>query len=232
MGIFLIKELSIKGFLFSRWTKYSLLLLVLLSPTLTFCLHDEKSKPETLFAAHLLQEKFFWQRPELYQKIANERRILVSASYDDESQRWVAKGAGHVNRSLSEVWSQIEDFSILLKLNDRFKEVKYDRISNSLYVKFSLFGLDRNVTSLVQVAASDEKSKCLHWRNVEGAYVGLEGVLCLKDIGCQVTEIFMTGEYKSAKFPFTGWIISAGMEGVVHYVAVRLRSIVEGQTKR
>jgi hypothetical protein len=197
-----------------------------------FSLFSPNQALAEFYADHLTKGPHFWKSPEVQEQLDKKRKVVVSSRHfkREKDDNWIIKGVGRVNVPVKFAWQEIKDFSNLKKISKVFRKVKYVPKTNMLYLNLDLdFGV---IKKQIYVAAhlqykTQGTSNEIHWINKDGFLVGMKGVIHCEDVGRRKTEIFMTAEYKKGKISIPGWIMSFGMESVLHYVATRLRSVLE-----
>lgn len=174
--------------------------------------------------------KPFWkEKPQVYQKIKNENAILVSAFTDkiqDEPILYQMKvvGGGAVNVPSNDTFKIIVQFEDLKKVSSHFREVKYEKDKNRLYLHMEALGYHARMHfNLIEKPAERQ----LHWECVEGTFKGMKGVVVLEELENNRTEISMTSDYQASSLPLPRVLMGLGLEIIGRQVAVQMKDFIE-----
>ncbi len=181
------------------------------------------------YGAQFLNEDPFWRvKTKVYNKIKKDRSIVVSVttqSLKDDNTKWFFRGGGWIEAPLEFSWRLANDFERLKELPNYFQRVSYVPDKKKLFLRVKIFGVEKEIVLHMQLVES-KNEKRLHWKNLEGLYQGMEGVLVFKAVERQKTEVSMSATYQSKETALP-WLVTFAVEALIHHVAVSLRNLTE-----
>ena len=130
--------------------------------------------------------KPFWEgKPLLETKLREERAVLVSVrtdkgELDKAADLFTINGVGYVRRDAETVFQLAQQFDHLKEISDVFREVKYDAKTSRVFVICEALGYQARM--LIHVEPSKEPVREIRFKVVEGHFLGLEGVLGVKEL--------------------------------------------------
>lgn len=184
---------------------------------------------EAPYGVQYIEKEPFWvKRPSVHKRVVEDRLIAVSVTSESvkTETEWAFKGVGLVNVPVDFMWTYAQDFKRLAKIEDIFKRVTYDSEKQKLFVRLTIMGREKELTTHFQYEPqSDEKR--LRWKNIEGLYKGMEGVIVFKKLGPRQTEIALFSGLRAEPSYLPSWLITFGVEALMHRVATSIRTGAE-----
>lgn len=188
---------------------------------------DLKARRMSEFQA-LDQEELFWRRPRNQELLVKQRRILVSATR--KNKHWLFKGGGQLQVPAEKAFASAKEFNRLSRIPEHFSEIHFEPSSSILSLKVHFLGFRKNLKLLLfEQRSADEKR--IYFRSVGDWMKGMEGVLIVKDLGRQASEVGILGRYSGDLEWVPNFVLSVGAEGVMHHVAETLRNAIETDYK-
>ncbi|MGE0634025.1 MAG: hypothetical protein AB7O96_16545 [Pseudobdellovibrionaceae bacterium] len=88
--------------------------------------------------------------------------------------------------------------------------------------------LGREKEMVIQFQYDEQGSaKKMHWKNIEGLYKGMEGVIVFEPTGAEKTEVSLFSGLKSEPSALPSWLITFGVEALMQRVSTTLRTNAE-----
>lgn len=193
---------------------------------------ESKSTTAQIQVQDQLNPAPFWKKkPQVFEEMKTERRIVVSAKTDKVGEapkpyQMHVVTAGYVNVPIDRTWKIIQDFEKLPDVDERFQEVKYDSKNQKLSIHAKAYSYHARMTLQLKFG-ENESAKEMHFESVKGAFLGMKGVIRLEDDRRQKTEISMTSDYRSESLPLPRILMGVGLEVVASRVASSMRSYIE-----
>jgi uncharacterized membrane protein len=176
---------------------------------------------------------FFWKRPENYKKMVQDRTILVSADTGEKPplKTMSVDGAGIVSAPLDFTYSTVKKFDELPKVSERFEEAKFNPKDNTLDLHISALGYHVKM-KLLLTFEEKPKTKIIHWKSIEGGFVGMSGDLQLVAFDARRTEMSLSAYFENEKLPLPKVLMGLGLEVVTQRVAGVMREYIEAKYKK
>lgn len=184
--------------------------------------------------------KPFWKsKPDVEKKILNDGLIVVSADTDKVEgnpplQVMKVVSGGAVDAPWDFTYKTITDYDKLTKVDDHFKESKYNKEKNTLFLYMAALGYHARMNlqlKNVDVSNSKHRIKQVQWECIEGQFKGMKGVFQIEEIERQKTEISMTAVYRSETLPLPKVLMGLGLEIIGRQVATKMRDYITNQYK-
>lgn len=170
---------------------------------------------------------FFWQqKPEIQERMKTLRYVPVSILRKD--QDWSIKGAGRVRADASFVFDYAKDFSHLSRYTDVFSSLTWDQKAGTLEVIPKLFS--GKLRAKLKIEFSEDKTegvRRLHYKVIEGAFLGSEGALLVYEISRQECEVGLVSVYTGRIVAIGNDLLAVALEGALHSLALSMRDSVE-----
>lgn len=183
----------------------------------------------------------FWKsKPQVQKRILKENLIVVSAQTKKiqdkpELNHMKVVAGGIVKAPFEFVFTTVTDYPKLTQVSAHFKEARYNKESQTLYLHLEALGYHERMTlklNEIDDLPSDKKIKQIHWESISGRFKGMKGVFQVEEIERHKTEISMTADYRSEKLPLPKILMGLGLEIVGRQVAVKMREYILDQYKK
>jgi hypothetical protein len=171
----------------------------------------------------------FWKKKEnVYQRITQEKEIIVSAKIitEEQEKRLNIVSAGHIQAPLDFTWKQILDFQNYNKITDHFKDIKYDAKNNDLFFNVGALGYYASLWLKLKPSGNDTV-KTLEWHCYKGSFKDMRGVVTIEKIGPKTSEISMLSNFSGKSIPIPDILIRFGLELIGKQMATKMRSYIE-----
>lgn len=177
----------------------------------------------------------FWKRKAVLFERIQAGEVLVSVSTasmrDGLTQLWL-RGGGHVKTPREFVWASAQKYEDLPRASGGYiKTAQWDAATSRLRLHVEAYGY----SSQMVVHLSTDKSTSpwkLRYEVIEGPMTGMMGTLTFEEFKSHVCEVGLTGEYKGKKPPIPRMFLSFGMEAMLKFMAVRMRSFVQSEFRQ
>lgn len=183
----------------------------------------------------LSQEPFWKAKPEVYEKVVNERRVFVSVTDQtgEEASENIMKlvGGGQINAPKRFTFIQLQDFENLFKNNQFVKKIQVDRKHKFLFIKAEVYGLSNAMKIRWKVDQDKEELSVLSFHIVSGLMSGFRWVLNVEPAENDRTDVGIEGKYSYKEFPLPAFFLKFGLEVIFQRVAIDIRSSVEESLK-
>ncbi len=186
------------------------------------------------FTPITVPDNIFWKkRPELSEKLRDEREILVSVTHTKEAggARLDMKGVGWVRAPAAFAYRTAQDFARFKEVSPHFRQVQYAPMTRRLFVQMEAMGW---VVSLLQQMqfAEDKGIARISWLVVAGAFKGMKGSIEIRKISEQQCEMALIAHYAASELPVPPAILNVGLEFVLKHVASSMRKYLEERYKQ
>ncbi len=181
-----------------------------------------------ILAANAETLPFWKEKPAVYQRIVEDRAIIVSAkiSSEDEQKKLNIVSAGHIKTPLDFTWKKILDFNQYDKISDHFRNIQYDQKTQKLFLKVGALGFYANLWLDLKPQHSDTK-KTLEWECYKGSFKGMKGVLTIEQYRKNITEISMLANFSGKSIPIPDILLRFGLELIGKQMATKMRNYIE-----
>jgi hypothetical protein len=173
----------------------------------------------------------FWRKkPNVYKKLLEERRIVVTASTVKGSgpkpYHLSVKAAGIINAPFQFCRKWVQEYEKLPKVDSRFKRVKYYPDRQRIYLHLEAYGFGARMILRVQRGVG-ERAFELRWRSIQGSFLGMTGTIRVDAVAAERCEISLTGDHHSSRIVLPPILLNFGLEIVGQKVAGAMRSFIE-----
>ena len=176
---------------------------------------------------------FFWEsKPEIAERMRTQRYIPVSMISTEEKNGdknqivWWMKGAGLVKAPAQFVFDYAKDLDRLAQQKDHFSEMHWLNDHTELEFNFKALGTTVKFRIKLWEAKVDDFLQ-LHFKFLAGPLTGAEGVILIKEVARQESQVSLILRHEGNILSFGNTIMSIAVEGVLHHMAESLRSAVE-----
>ena len=178
------------------------------------------------------EKRPFWKtRPELQEKIREDRAIIVSvkrADLDGGLIRFTMMGAGEVARPKEFCFAVAQQYEKLKEVSDHFKTVTYDVPSRQLLLITEALGYQARMIMRVQPVAEDWRNE-LQWEVIWGHFKGMTGYIGFERAEGDKTEVSISAKYEAMELPLPKILMGFALEVITQKVAERMRAFIEAQ---
>ena len=197
---------------------------MLLSLLISFVCHNAWSETQ----------KPYWQsKPELYSKVLNERKILVSVKDDKKTPKTHLQvtGVGVVSAPLSFAKKQLLNFEELPEISSYFKKVTHKRDKREVYFHVEAIGLQVRFLQRYRWLKQSSDESILGWEVIWGPLRGMAGNYTLKKVGVSKTEVSVWANAGKIKAPIPDFLLNFTLEVIAEKVAQKMRTLMEKRYK-
>jgi hypothetical protein len=165
-------------------------------------------------------------KPALWNKVLQEKDILVHASLDSLPQQAARKysfyAAMRVGRSLRRTHDILTDYRLYSKMIHYIDRAEYFEKDKRLIIEGGIWKF--KLKSEIQF---QEKSPgWIHYEIIKGHFTGLEGNIYFESLGEKGSVVYMAGEQIGINWP-PAFVIERGAEIVFGFTAQRMRTYIE-----
>lgn len=184
------------------------------------------------FSLSAQEEEPYWRKNKsLYDKILNQRKIVVSVKSDKKpAHSFRMSGAGVVNAPLRFTVAEVKKFENLPQTSSYFKKVVHNPKEQKLFLDMEALGMRARM--MLQYKWTDqfeENQAQMDWVVTWGMLRGMEGNFIFKQISPEKTEVSMWNSIKDMKSPLPDFLMGFTLEVIGEKVAQKMRSYVESQ---
>jgi hypothetical protein len=177
-----------------------------------------------------------WKNAKYYERVQNGEVIVsvsTTAKAPELTKKWrlILQGGGELKASREFAFATAQKYEDLPRASGYIKKADYDPSSRLLAIDIEAFGYAAHQVVHVVADASGEPWK-LKYKVVVGPMAGMHGAVQFYSIKAKVSDVGITGQYDYDKFPIPRMFLSFGMEAMLKFMAVRLRSFVESEFKK
>lgn len=182
----------------------------------------------------------FWLGKLKTQERLREREILVSVRtesgrLDPKADRLLMSGVGWVRQTPQVVFETAKNFEVLPSVSDHFREVKYDKKANRLFIISQALGYQARMLFQLRL---DETNRSIQFRVIDGHFLGLRGEISMRaaqDLNSRPyrdkTEMTVLMAHEARELPVPKILIGFALEIVAKNVAQKMRRYLESQTE-
>jgi len=174
----------------------------------------------------------FWRKkPELLQKIREERAVLVSVRQEDapnKQVRFLMAGAGSVSRSKDFCFKTAQNYSKLKEISDHFRDVNFDTKTGHLYLVTEALGYQARMILKITPVSEDWRSE-LQWEVIWGHFKGMSGYIGFESLDSTHTEVSLISKYHADELPLPRVLMGFALEVITQKVAEKMRHFIEAQ---
>lgn len=172
--------------------------------------------------------KPFWKSKEkVYERIKQGEVIVSAKSKNDVLE---VQGGGHVEAPREFVIAQTLDFENLPKASSYIEFAKFDAAAQKLKLKIAAFGHRAELLMKVKVDRNANPPR-LEYEVLEGALVGMTGVLSFAEINPMRTEVGIFSQFNYGALSVPRIFVEFGFEVVFQRMAINLKNRVEHEYK-
>ncbi|MCB0347435.1 MAG: hypothetical protein KDD37_01295 [Bdellovibrionales bacterium] len=175
----------------------------------------------------------FWKQKEaVYQRIVEDRAIIVSANItsENEQKHLAIVSAGHIKTPLKFTWKKLLDFKHYDQITDHFKDVDYNPKKQELFINVGALGYYAGLWLKLNPSEGSAKNT-LAWKCYRGAFKGMNGTLTIEKYGIKVTEISMQADFTGKSVPIPDILLRFGLELIGKQMASKMRNYIEDSYK-
>ncbi len=180
------------------------------------------------------EEQPYWRkRPNLYNKVLHERKVLVSVKTQKENKIKTIKmrGVGVAQVPLHVAKKEIMNFESLPQVSSHFDEVTHDREKKVINILASALGYQTRL--ILKYSWQDkEKHQQMDWIAIGGPFKGMVGHFQMLPVSAQKTEIVLWSSFESTHIPIPAFILNITLEVICEKVAQKMRAFIESSYKK
>lgn len=174
-------------------------------------------------------------KPKIQERL-REREILVSVRtesgrLDPKADRLLMSGVGWVKQAPELVFETAKKFEVLPSVSDHFREVKFDKKSNRLFIISQALGYQARMLFQLRL---DETNRSIHFRVIDGHFLGLRGEISMRAAqdsknrpSPDKTEMTVLMAHEARELPVPKILIGFALEIVAKNVAQKMRRYLE-----
>ncbi len=177
------------------------------------------------------QRPFWKDRPQLMERIRDEREVIVSVRREDIANdriRFTMQGVGHVARPKDFSFLVSQDYPRLKEVSENFRTVNYEPSTHQLYLVTEALGYQARMVLRIFPVSQDWRSE-LQWEVVWGHFKGMTGWIGFERVEEKVSEVSISAKYEADELPLPKALMGFALEVVTQKVAERMRSFIEAQ---
>ena len=191
-----------------------------------------------LFALNIAEAKPlpFWKGKEKYYERIKEGEVLVSVRSaepvnPEHRHSILITGGGRVKAPAIFVFDAALDFERVAKMSGYIEKAKFNVQSKVLTLDLSAYGHKGQMDFALNINR-DAQPKTIGYEVIRGPMMGFRGEFSFEDIGRNVSEVGMGGEFSYKTFPIPKLFLEFGLQVVFQKMAVRLRQNVEEEFRK
>ena len=184
-----------------------------------------KQIPVNLCFSIVVIQPFWKAKPEVYQKILEERAVIVSAI---GSPKIKLTGGGVAEVPIDFAFKETQNYAKLDQHVDLISNAKWNAQTSELDMDFHVLSIKNHL--LVRIQPLDPQT--LNFEIREGWMKGLTGSLQFQAIKPDRTEVGLEAAMNESKSFFSRLFWSLTLEGVMKKTAESLRSYLETEWKK
>lgn len=178
-------------------------------------------------------EPYWRSRPTLYEKVKNQRKVLVSVKSEQKSlQKWVriqGVGVAHVPQAFAR--QSMTDFERLTEISDHFDRVVHKPDQKTVDILASALGYQTRLVLQYRWAQRDNR-QVMSWEAVAGPFKGMVGSFELLSVDQQKTEIVLNSRFQSHHIPIPAFLLNFTLEVIAEKVAQKMRTFMEDKYRK
>jgi len=172
----------------------------------------------------------FWKaKPQVYKKVVEERRVIVSVTDHslDDIRLMKLKGGGQIHAPKDFSFNKMKDFKSVFKNSRYIKKIEVDEKNKSLFIRAVAYGFSNSMKVDWSVLKDEPEESVLSFHVREGIMKGFEWKMILEPAKSNRSDVGVDGVYKYEKFPLPGFFLQFGLELIFQNMAIDLRNQVE-----
>ena len=172
----------------------------------------------------------FWKaKPEVYKKVVEEHRVIVSVTdhSSDKFHLMKLKGGGQIYAPKDFSFKKLTDFKSIFKTSRYIKSIEVDEKNKSLFIQAVAYGFSNSMKVDWTILKDEPAESILSFHVREGIMQGFEWKMVLEPAKNNRSEVGVDGVYKYEKFPLPGFFLQFGLELIFQNMAIDLRTQVE-----
>ena len=175
-------------------------------------------------------EPFWKAKTEVFNRIKEERAIIVSAKAESEGDLKVLKltTAGMIHAPASFSDKLLTDYNSYTEFLPYIKESSFDKTTNNLFLHGALLGFHVRMTIHIKAEAEGSGHR-FSWESIAGGFIGMHGVVLEEDFDSEHTLVSMEAEYKGESLGIPTFILNRGLEFAGQRASGAMRSHVESR---
>lgn len=176
------------------------------------------------------EELPFWhQKPNLFKKMKEERKIVVSVTTESVGKGTKIKmlGAGIVNVPLYFAKDQVMHFEKLPEISSYFKKVVHKKDKKEVYFHIQALGLQMRFLQKYQWGHESLKSAQMDWKVTWGLLKGMVGHYKFRYVGATQTEVIIWSTLTKSDIPIPQFLVNFTLEVIAEKVAQKMRTFME-----
>lgn len=178
----------------------------------------------------------FWRKKEkIYSRIqAGEVIVSVtSAQLSKSGPLWKLhlNGGAHSQVPQAFIYSAAQKYQDLPRATGYVKSAHYDAATQQLTMGLSAYGYDAKIVVHIVPDKSSEPWRLIY-KIVGGPMTGMKGNVTFRSLQAQLTEVGIDGVYSYKTFPVPRMFLTFGMEAMLKFMAMRLRTFVETEYRK
>lgn len=181
------------------------------------------------------EEEPYWRKNKnLYEKILNQRKIVVSVKTEGAkpARSFRMLGAGVVNAPLRFAVQEVKKFENLPKTSSYFKKVVHNEKEQKLYLHMEAMGMRARMMLQYKWTDNFDKNQAqMDWLVTWGLLKGMEGNFIFREVPGEPgkTEVALWNSIKNMESPLPDFLMGFTLEVIGEKVAQKMRSYVESQ---
>ncbi len=190
-------------------------------------------------------EPFWRAKPKVFEKITNERQVVVSVNAEKiknpgagDTNKNILRmdGAGLVNTEVEPTYLEAQKYDELKQISDHVIEVKVGPSPQDVFIHTEAYNYHARMTMRVTPAKDKDGSRHLRFQVLEGNFKGMTGEFsfsayqptgALGKLVKNATVLGFHAEYEYTVLPMPQFFVEFGIEVVLQRVASRMRSFLE-----
>lgn len=178
-----------------------------------------------------------WKKLKFYERVENGE-VIVSVSTIEKAlglqKKWrlQLQGGGQLRVPRDFVFATAQKYENLARVSDYVKKIEYDPAAQLLTMDIEAFGYSAHqvvhVVADVNPQPSSEIWK-LRYKIVVGPMAGMHGEVRFYNVKPKISDVGITGELDYDQFPIPRMFLTFGMETMLKFMAVKLRSFVASE---
>ena len=187
--------------------------------------------------AQIARAEPFWTKPDVRKRMIDDRAVIFSVKTGKSpggKSTFAVRGAGIVAAPRAFAFRAAQRYERLKEISDRFREVKWDEPTKTLFLAAEALGYQARMILKVDAAKAADRDE-LKWETTWGRLKGMKGAIGFADVesaGKEKTEIDFASDFSADELPLPRGAMGFALEIVAQKVAERMRSYIEAEWAR
>jgi hypothetical protein len=175
----------------------------------------------------------YWKKSTAYQKVVDERQVLVSVTDHEALKGRLMKlnGGGQIRAPKDFTVKHLQDFKTAFSECGFIKKLTVDEKHHFLFIRAEVYGFSNSMKIKWEITKDTEALTVFSFKVLSGIMRGFTWSLNVEPAEKQRADVGIQGEFPYTKFPMPSFFLKFGLEVIFQRVAIDIRTSVEKSLK-